>query len=59
MNVEPYTRPVRTVQWEGRDSYSPSTLFLKKAVTGLAQDSIVKVPPITNFKHGLSPNNCL
>ena len=34
-------------------------LFLKKAVTGLSQDSIVKVRPITNFKHGLSPNNCL
>ena len=33
--------------------------FLKKAVTGLPQDSIVKVRPITNFKHGLSPNNCL
>ena len=25
--VEPYTRSVRTVQWEGRDNYSPSTLF--------------------------------
>jgi len=32
---------------------------LKMAVTGLSQDSIVKVRPITNFKHGLSPNNCL
>ena len=34
-------------------------LFLKKAVTGSPQDSIVKAPPITNFKHGLSPDNCL
>ena len=34
-------------------------LFRKKAVTGLSQDSIVKARPITNFKHGLSPNNCL
>ena len=33
--------------------------FSKKAVTGLSQDSIVKARPITNFKHGLSPNNCL
>ena len=32
---------------------------LKMAVTGLSQDSIVKVRPITNFTHGLSPNNCL
>ena len=35
------------------------SVYHKKAVTGLSQDSIVKVRPITNFKHGLSPNNCL
>ena len=32
---------------------------LKMAVTGLSQDSIVKVRPITNFKNGRSPYNCL
>lgn len=28
ITVEPYTRSVRTVQWEGREIYSPSTLFV-------------------------------
>ena len=40
--------------------YDAVLLFTQKmAVTGLSQDSIVKVRPITNFTHGLSPNNCL
>ena len=40
--------------------YGAVLLFTQKmAVTGLSQDSIVKVRPITNFKNGIRPSNCL